>query len=243
MEGGVSGWRRKVQAVVMAVVMAASASAGLGLVSPAQAVDVVNGSLSGMPTNGGVPAGWTTLRDSPDINDVDNNTGLPYYRFAATPSASPDGGTWVGLGVAPASNFLERFGQTVGGFTVGARYTVTWFASNFGFASFSGAANNLDDPAQINLLVDGQSVGHGATLVLQPGWASQSLTFTATATTHALAFGASTLGSSSYVGIDGIGVAVAAVPEPASTALLLAGLCGLAAVVRRRAVPSGMRTH
>lgn len=231
MASGTAGLRRRAQAWVMA----ASASLGLGLVGPAQAVAVVNGSLSGQPTNGGVPTGWTSLRDSPDTNDVNNNTGMTYYLFAATPSASPDGGSWVGMGVAPASNFFERFGQTVGGFTVGARYTVSWFASNFGFASFSGPAGNLDDPAQIHLLVDGNSVGHGGTLALQTGWVAQSLSFTATAATQQLAFGASSLGSSSYVGIDGISVAAAAVPEPASTALLLAGLCGLAAWGRRRA--------
>lgn len=240
MAAGQSGWRRRAPALAMA----AATGLGLGLITPAQAVvvavAVVNGSLNGQPTNGGVPNGWTTLRDSPDTNDVNNNTGLPYYRFVTTPSASPDGGSWVGIGVAPASNFYERFGQTVGGFTVGARYTVSWFASNFGFASFSGAANNLDDPAQIHLLVDGNSVGHGATLALQPGWTAQSLSFTAIAVTQQLTFGAISLGSSSYVGIDGIAVTADAVPEPASTALLLAGLCSLAVWVRRRKSPSAL---
>ena len=223
------GWQRTAQVAVMAV----SASLGLGMSNPAHALDLVNGSLSGPPTNGGVPAGWRTVRDSPDTNDVNNNTGMPYYLFVTSPSPSPDGGTWVGLGVAPASNFFERFGQTVSGFAVGSSYTVSWYASNFGFASFSGPAGNLDDPARIQLWVDGNSVGQGSTLAQQPGWVAQSLTFTATAGTHELVFGAATLGISSYVGIDGISVALAPVPEPAGAALLLLGLCGLAAVARR----------
>jgi len=221
-------------------VAAASLCLALVAAAPAQAlaVTVVNGSLSGYPANGGVPAGWTSLKDSPDTNNVGNNTGMPYYGFPVAASASPDGGSWVGVGADKVSGFDERFGQIVSGFTVGAAYTVSWYAANFGFGTlpFGYVA-----PARINVLINGVSVGFGSMLPLQPGWVAESLTFTAAASTLQLAFGSS-VGPRSYISIDGIGLAPApAVPEPAAALLLLAGLGAVATLARRRRLAAAPR--
>lgn len=215
----------------------AAACVCLALAAPAPAhavtvaVAVVNGSLTGQPTNGGVPTGWTSLRDSPDTNDVGNNSGLPYYAFPVTPSASPDGGSWVGIGADLGTNFAERFGQTISGFTVGAVYRVAWYAANFGFGT---SPFGYIAPAQVNVLIDGASVGYGSLLPLQPGWIAESLTFTAAASTLQLAFGSS-VGPRSYISIDGIGLApAAAVPEPTAALLMLAGLGAVAGLATRR---------
>ena len=44
--------------------------------------------------------------------------------FAVAPNASPDGGTWVGLGIN--GSYVERFGQVLNGLTIGQTYTVMW---------------------------------------------------------------------------------------------------------------------
>lgn len=203
--------------------------------APAQAltlgVSFVNGSMNGLPANGGVPAGWNSLIGSPDTVDVGNNAGSPYYGFPVAASASPDGGSWVGMATDNLNAFTERFGQTLTGFTVGGSYTVTWFASNFGFGS---GAFGYTAPARVEVLVNGSTVGFGSVLALQPGWVAESVTFTASATQQQIAFDTA-LGPRAYLGIDGIGVApAAAVPEPGSLALMLAGMFVLTGAARLR---------
>ena len=208
----------------------AGAACMLAMLAPAHAVTpgvaFVNGSFNGLPSNGSVPSGWTTLVASPDTVDINNNAGSPFYAFPVTPSASPDGGTWVGMATDNFNNFSERFGQTVSGFTVGVSYTVSWFASNFGFGG--AAPFGYTAPGRVEVLVNGSTIGVGSLLALQPGWVAESLVFTASATTLQLAFNTA-LGPRAYLGIDGVGVApTAAVPEPGGVALMLVGLITLA---------------
>jgi hypothetical protein len=161
--------------------------------------------------------------------DQFNNVGTPgVSSFGATPSASPNGGTWVGIG-REGTGFIERFGQTVSGFSIGQSYTVSWFVSNFGYTDFGYTNSN-----QIEVLVNGVSIGSGAMRALSTGWEAQSLLFTATAATQQIAF---QLGSNnkSYMGIDGIAFGPSTVvPEPATFALLAAGAGVLGLVARRR---------
>jgi hypothetical protein len=188
-----------------------------------------NGSLTGPIANNGVPAGWTSLAGSPDTMDQFNNVGTPgVSSFGATPTASPNGGTWVGIG-REGTGFIERFGQTVSGFSIGQSYTVSWFVSNFGYTDFGYTNAN-----QIEVLVNGVSIGSGAVRALSTGWEAQSLLFTATAATQQIAF---QLGSNnkSYMGIDGIAFGPSTVvPEPATFALLAVGAGVLGLVARRR---------
>ena len=80
--------------MTLALLVAFSAFAG----ATAQA-QVVNGSLTGPISNGGVPPSWTLLAGSPDTMDAGNNVGVVGLQgFGAVPSATPNGGTWVGMG-------------------------------------------------------------------------------------------------------------------------------------------------
>ncbi|MDI1348142.1 hypothetical protein, partial [Aquabacterium sp.] len=83
------------------------------LTGTAQAASiVVNGSLTGSIANMGTPSGWQTLEGTPDTLDGGNNVGVTGATdFAVAPSASPDGGTWVGLGIN--GSYVERFGQVL----------------------------------------------------------------------------------------------------------------------------------
>lgn len=192
---------------------------------------VVNGSLTGPITNGGIPPGWTLLSGSPDTMDQNNNVGVPGdVQFVAAPvGPSPDGGTWVGFG-REGDGFIERFGQSLSGFTIGAQYTVSWYFGNFGY---SGTTPAYSGDQGIEVLLDGVSVGSSG--LLGPGrtWVAQSLIFTATSGTHQLQF-QPVSGNKSYISIDGISLAgtETGVPEPATSALMAAGLA--AAVFGRR---------
>jgi len=173
----------------------------------ALALPIVNGSLTGPIANGvlafpfsAVPTGWLEIVTSPDTMDENNNVGLSgVLLFGATPSPSPDGGTWVGL--AAAGGPSESFGQSIGGFTVGTVYSVSWYQANFGFDTYH-------HPDVVEVLVDGVVVGNGSLAPLAPGWTSENVEFTATAVSHVLSFRPGNVVGDSYLSIDGISVRV-----------------------------------
>lgn len=193
---------------------------------------VTNGSLTGPITNNGVPTGWTIFEGTPDIMDATDNVGLlNTLRFGATPTASTDGGTWVGLG--SYGSYMERFGQTLSGLTVGQQYTVSWEAGNFGYTY--GNISYLGSNA-ISVQLDGVTVGAGSQLDLGSNWYKQSLTFTAGAASQQLSFILASTTSKAYMSIDGVSVkATQPVPEPATWALMGLGLFGVIAAARRKA--------
>jgi hypothetical protein len=193
---------------------------------------VINGSLDGGIANANVPLGWTVLEGTPDTLDVTSNVGVSgWLSFAVAPSFSPDGGTWVGLG--GNGDYVERFGQTLNGLSVGQTYTVSWQAANFGIQN--NAASYLGSNA-IGVMLDGSLIGQGATLSLSSNWSTQSLTFVATSASQLLSFRLAGT-EKAYLGIDGISVTTGGtppVPEPSTWLLMALGGAALAAAARRR---------
>jgi hypothetical protein len=212
-----------------------TAIAVLLIASSAHAASIVtNGSLTGQIENNGVPTGWTIFEGSPDLMDAQDNLGMAgVLRFGATPDASPDGGTWVGLGANP--DYIERFGQMLNNLTIGQTYTVSWYAGNFGYSS-SVAANNYLGSNAIGVMLDGVTIGSGAQLSVGSNWFQQSLTFVASAASQQLSFTLAT-SQKAYLSIDGIAVqtATTAVPEPQTWALMGIGLCAVGLMGRRKA--------
>jgi hypothetical protein len=200
---------------------------------------LVNGSLEGNIQNGALPTGWfapsvgTLLPNTPDTMNELNNVGvLGTTGFAATPSASPNGGSWVGVG-ADGSNLNESFAQTISDFSIGTLYTLSWYDANFGVdysAAIYTAANSF------SAYLDDILIGTGSTRDLAPSWALQTFSFTPTATTHTLKFQLAST-AKSYLSIDGISLTppVTAVPEPQTWALMIAGLFLIGFQTRRRA--------
>ncbi len=199
---------------------------------------LTNGSLTGPIASGSVPTGWDilirspdTATRSPDTMDQDNNLGGAFGGFGATPSASPDGGTWVGMGVVPGSPvFIEAFGQTVTGLDVGATYAVSWYQANFGYTPLGYV-----EPDKIGLFVDGNLVGQGSEAALAPGWTSETVAFVATSTAHEISFSPGGTVGSSYLSIDGISM-TRVIPEPTTVVIwaLLGGIVLIARHGRRR---------
>lgn len=200
---------------------------------------VVNGSLQGSLANAGVPTAWLTLEGTPDTLDASGNVGVSgstSFGLGAgvRPVASPDGGTWVGL--ARNGSYIERFGQTLQGLSVGQTYTLSWYAGNFGVDDADPDFDYLGANA-IEVLLDNTRLGQGGTLVLGQGWREQSLSFVATGSSQLLSFRLAST-AQSYLSIDGIrlqaGGVAPAVPEPGTWALLALGLAGVVVAKRAR---------
>jgi hypothetical protein len=185
---------------------------------------MVNGSLKGVIGNSSVPTGWQILLNSPDVMDGANNAGVSGLQyFGATPEASPDGGTWVGLG-ARTGSYMEEFGQWVDNLVIGQAYTLSWVVGNFGYSK--GSVNYLDSNA-IRVNLDGALLGTGSTLGVGSQWSAETLSFVATTTRQQLSFQLANY-NNAYLSIDGINLtAVSAVPEPGTFGLALLGLGAL----------------
>ena len=164
-------------------------------------------------TNGGVP-GWTS-----NNNEIEIGTSSFYgiSNYAGTQLAELNG------------SMYDTISQTVTGLTAGAKYTLTW-----AYAGRSGAGSQRMDVSwggtrvATNLAADGTA------------WTTNSMLVTATSSSMVLSFAGVNTGAGAGPNygnlLDGVTLNAAAVPEPATIALLMAGVAAVAAVrMRRRA--------
>jgi hypothetical protein len=192
--------------------------------------------------------GWTlgnsTGIDCVVVGGVNNMCGTSYTgppnnttaTFAVFPGVSPDGGNFL-AGDAD-STYSEAISQTISGLTIGTHYTLQFYQAG---AQQAGFAGSTFDQWQVTFGTSKQD----STLMNVPaegliGWMSQTMTFTATATSETLQFLAvgGPTGDPPMALLDG--VSLVAVPEPASIALMSVGAVGLAGLRRIRATRSAI---
>jgi hypothetical protein len=195
---------------------------------------VNNGTFAGVDQ--GTIAGWNYsgnigLRSVESINDQ--------MGAGAVAIVAPPGGTLQSTVVQAwaVSASPDMISQTISGLVAGNTYTL----------SFVEAAANRSDVVYNGLVNWGVSLG-GQTLqstaIAIPGafgassWISNSLTFTANATSEVLQFLAQSsvgVAPEPVLLLDNVSISpVAAVPEPGTYALMLAGLGAIGFIAKRR---------
>lgn len=228
----------------------AAIAALLALAPAAQASNLVQNGGFEITTNGPgqmgfntEATGWSTngynFVFGPGTGDTTGSNG--YYGYTALwgpnngaangmPSASPDGGNFVG---ADGDYWVAPITQQINGLVVGKTYKV---AFDYGFAQQSGFSGPTIQSWEVNLGTGpSQSTAnydlpnHGFS-----GWLHASMNFIATDPSETLSFLAhGNLPVPPFALLDGVSVASAA-PEPGTWALMLIGAGLLGAAQRRR---------
>ncbi len=181
---------------------------------------VANSALTG-PTGTAVqPPSWTAaLGSNPGggVVSTADTLDINFPTYAAdlgnvplvTASASPDGGSWVGLVAAEGStgsaHYNESIQQTVSGLSIGNTYTVSFYVANF------GVKDALVRPGGAQAYVDGTLVADsGIFAPTASTWSLITGTFVASSTSITLEIDAyyNTLNLGSYDGaymsVDGV---------------------------------------
>lgn len=191
-------------------IAATAALAGLLGAGTVQAAGFTNGSFET-----GDLTGWTSSADSFGLNP-----------FGTTYGSGMDGRYWAWLAGFEAPRFIE---QTVTGLTASTSYSVSFIM-----------ASESTKSDQVIVTADGISaqtfLAPPITNTFWDNWVMQTYSFTASGSAATIRFSTFGLDSRAQfdVGIDNVMLSTAAVPEPETYALMLAGLGVLAWVARRR---------
>lgn len=237
--------------------LAMALTASFGLAVSAQASNaVVNGGFEnltngiGQIDNNTQATPWTsngynfvfdgTTADSTGSNGQYGGLTLwgPANGVANGLGPSPDGGNFLAadgaFGVAPVQ-------QTITGLTVGQAYVVSFYWAGAQQQGFDGLNTEQwevslgSGPSQFTAIYNNPNHGFS-------GWFSEAFTFTADGSSQVLSFLAhgTPEGVPPFSLLDGVSLSVAAVPEPASWALMIAGfgLVGASTRFRRRSIGS-----
>ena len=226
-------------------VVAAGCAAVLGLAAPAAAANLLtNGSFEAGPaSNNGTyyrgplaPEGWARLGgfEAPDILDDAYGQGGAGFLMLLNPQ---DGERFLDMNGASPTGSLQ---QEVGGLVAGDLLTLTWWAGKWAQNSSGVLGAGIYDAAtndELGVLFTTFDYTPGAT---SSAWTLDTLTAYVPASAQVrVQFG----GNSGSVargapGLDNVSLtAKAAVPEPATWALMIAGF-GLAGAALRRRAPA-----
>jgi Protein of unknown function (DUF642)/PEP-CTERM motif len=199
------------------------------LANSAHANLFVNGSFE-LPL---APVGWYTnyAAGSPDIVGwsivgIDAAVTSGSLVFSGITFQAQDANQWLDLSGASSNSTLNGVSQTVAT-TPGQIYEVSFYVG-------SATDGSLFFPCTIDLSIDGQarvSYFNPATPTTSLDWKQFTVNFTATGATTSLTFYNGGAANNFNAALDN--VSVTAVPEPASGALLLMGLCAVAAATTR----------
>lgn len=163
--------------------------------------------------------------------------------FYSTPGASPDGGNAF---MSDGTYQTQPLYQAVAGLNIGDTYTLKFFQASMQQTGFTGASQQAwmvglgNGTAASGYTIQTSAVmnnpSQGST-----GWVSQTMSFVANATNETLVFFATANQGAQppFLLLDGVSLTdagpAAAVAEPATIALLGAGIFGMIAIRRRRA--------
>lgn len=214
----------------------ALAAAALAAATPALSANlIVNGGFEDPPIpdgtfaalgGGGAIPGWEIL--GVDTALVSNSYGESNITFQAH-----SGQAFMDLSGVGNSGPTSGIAQDVAT-VIGQIYTLQFWVGN---ADGSGNANYLL-PSTVNLSIDGGgllSFTNSATTPALNNWRRFATTFTATGTTTNIAFLNGTDLADAQTGLDDVSLVegIAAVPEPSSWALMIAGFALTGAMLRR----------
>lgn len=189
--------------------------------------------------------GWRSGPDGDGYNFVFGSTGADSTgtngQYGNLQLWGPNNGANNGLTASPVGgNFIAADGayntkpiiQTINGLTAGQKYDVTFYWAGAQQKNYDGAQTeqwkvSLGDQVQSTAVY--QNTSHGFS-----GWQKETFTFTASAASELLSFLAvgTPTGVPPFSLLDGVSM-TAAVPEPASWAMLMGGL-GLVSLAARR---------
>jgi hypothetical protein len=223
------------------------------LATPAGATAIINGSFTNV--NGATGSyqidstnlpGWSNGSTAPQLlncvvlaTDIGDPCGLaasnPDDVFWVNPSVSPDGGNFIAVDADP--NYSLAISQMLTGLVVGSIYTVDFYQGAAQFKAVSGPTTEYWAVSFGSTTLDSTTMDNASEGVV--GWESQSLEFTATATSELLSFFAvgTPVGGPPTALLDGIsitGQTSQPTPEPAMYWLVGAGLTGIITVRRRQ---------